>query len=111
MVDVPRDLMVALRFIRVSREDPSLRKRIQGLDPALGLPPVVDVAVDAGYVVDVESLRAAHLYDWILRRARYSVGSESQAEAAHSVGSESQAEAADSVASTVAVVNNASSST
>jgi predicted ribosomally synthesized peptide with nif11-like leader len=65
-------LTSAMRFLRAVREDAALAARMHELDPADGLEPVVAVAADAGFEVSVEDLRAAHAYDWALRRVRYS---------------------------------------
>ncbi|MGH2718461.1 MAG: Nif11-like leader peptide family natural product precursor [Actinomycetota bacterium] len=81
-------IMEALRFIRATRENPDLATRLSELDPDAGLEPVVALAASAGYSISAESLRAAHAQDWMLRWIRYC-----------------------KAATTVAVVNRASSST
>lgn len=83
---------VALRFVRLAREDPALGAKLRELDPEEGLEPVLELAAREGFAFGVEELRAAHLIDWGLRSARYSRVSPPKA------------------ASTVAVVNRASSS-
>lgn len=61
----------ALAFLRRLREDPELAARVEGLDPADGLEPLVAIAADAGFTVSAEDLRSAYRLDWNLRRARY----------------------------------------
>jgi predicted ribosomally synthesized peptide with nif11-like leader len=65
-------LTCAMRFLRAVREDSTLAARVHELEPAEGLEPVVGVAAAAGFELTVEDLRAAHAYDWALRRVRYS---------------------------------------
>jgi hypothetical protein len=62
----------ALAFLRRVREDAPLAARVDQLDPADGLVPLVEVAADAGFAVSAEDLRRAYRLDWNLRRARYS---------------------------------------
>jgi predicted ribosomally synthesized peptide with nif11-like leader len=80
-----------MRFLRAAREDQALAARLRALDPEDGLPGVVDVAAEAGFEFAADDLRTAHAYDWALRRMAYAN--------------------VPSAASTVAVVNSASSST
>jgi predicted ribosomally synthesized peptide with nif11-like leader len=61
----------ALAFLRRLREDSELAARVDELDPAEGLEPLVAIAADAGFTVSVEDLRRAYRLDWNLRRARY----------------------------------------
>ena len=61
----------ALAFLRRVREDPDLATRVEQLDPADGLEPLVAIAADAGFTVSAEDLRQAYRLDWNLRRARY----------------------------------------
>lgn len=82
-------LRTALRFIAAAREEGALREHVQALDPARGLGPAVALAAEHGFELDLEALREGHRIDWTLR-------------AAH---------AAARAPTTVAVVNNASSST
>ena len=93
------ELLAALGFLRALREDAAIRARVERLDPADGLGPVVAIAADAGFLLTAASLRRAHGYDWALRQARYAAPS-----AVHPA-------TADSAASAVAVVNRASLST
>jgi hypothetical protein len=86
------DIQSALRFVRMAREDADLSTQLRELDPEDGLGPVLELAARMGYVLRVEELRAAHRIDWGLRRARYWPSTRPSA------------------ASTVAVVNSASSS-
>jgi hypothetical protein len=79
----------ALGFLRRLREDASLAQELRELTPAGGLEPVLELAAAAGYEFSAEELRRAHRVDWQLRRAAYAPAS---------------------AASTVAVVNRASSS-
>jgi predicted ribosomally synthesized peptide with nif11-like leader len=62
----------ALAFLRRVREDAALAARVEQLDPADGLAPLVEIAADAGFTVSAEDLRRAYRIDWNLRRARYS---------------------------------------
>lgn len=62
----------ALAFLRRVREDEALGARVDQLDPADGLEPLVAIAADAGFTVSAEALRRAYRLDWNLRRARYS---------------------------------------
>lgn len=62
---------VALRFISAVRTDPQLHARVDALEPAAGLEPVVAVAREAGFSLSVEDLRRGFVVDWGLRRARY----------------------------------------
>ena len=61
----------ALAFLRRVREDTALAARVEQLDPADGLEPLVAIAADAGFTVSAEDLRQAYRLDWNLRRARY----------------------------------------
>ncbi|MDQ6617893.1 MAG: Nif11-like leader peptide family natural product precursor [Actinomycetota bacterium] len=61
--NVNGELMEALRFLRAVREDAAIRARLERLDPAEGLEPVVAIAGAAGFVLSIESLRGAHGYD------------------------------------------------
>jgi hypothetical protein len=85
----------ALRFLAAARTDPALGRRLAELAPEFGLAPVVQLAAEAGYQFAPEDLRAAFTHDWGFRRARYL----------------REPPASASAASTVAVVNNPSSST
>jgi predicted ribosomally synthesized peptide with nif11-like leader len=80
-----------MAFIRGVREDTALAERVSAVDPAEGITPVLRIAADAGFAIEAADLQAAHAHDWALRRVAYAT--------------------ADSAASTVAVVNTASSST
>lgn len=60
-----------MAFLRRVREDAALAARVDELDPADGLVPLVAVAADAGFTVSAEDLRRAYRLDWNLRRARY----------------------------------------
>ena len=84
----------AMRFLRAAREDEALAERVRALNPEDGLEPVVAFARDAGFDVTADALRAAFAHDWGLRRALYA-----------------RTAMSDSAQSTVADVNNASSST
>jgi hypothetical protein len=92
--------MAALRFLRAARTDAALHERVALLDPADGLEPVLELASEAGFHFSVDELRRAHAHDWALRLARYA-----------SATDRPRATTATSEASTVAVVNTASSST
>ena len=78
-----------LGFLRHLREDAALAQEVRKLAPTGGLQPVLALAAAAGYEISAEELRQAHRVDWQLRRAAYAPAS---------------------AASTVAVVNRASSS-
>jgi hypothetical protein len=90
------EMMAALRFIRAARQDEQICRQLSRLDPNEGLGPVIAVAAANGFVFGPDSLRAAHAEDWGLRWAGYSFATRGSF---------------DSAASTVAVVNKASSST
>jgi Nif11 domain len=85
----------AMRFLVAARSDPALRQRLERLEPGTGLQPVLSIASEVGFSFSEDDLRRAHRHDWMLRRV-YHLG---------------DARPADSAASTVAVVNPASSST
>jgi len=61
----------ALRFLGAARSDPALRERLSQLAPDEGLEGLQRLAVDAGYRLSADDLRAAHAQDWGLRRMRY----------------------------------------
>jgi hypothetical protein len=60
-----------LRFLAAVRRDPELRARLSSLELDAGLEPVLRFAAEAGYPLSSDDLRAAFLFDWGLRRARY----------------------------------------
>jgi hypothetical protein len=78
----------ALSFLRRLREDAGLTQELRDSAATGDLETVVRLAATAGYEFSAQELRAAHRVDWQLRRAAYAA----------------------SAASTVAVVNSASSS-
>jgi hypothetical protein len=89
----PDGVSVAIRFLRTARHDPLVRERLEAIE---GLGAVVEVAAKTGFAFSVDELRAAHAHDWGLRKMHYSPAPTGTAARA---------------ASTVAVVNTASSST
>jgi predicted ribosomally synthesized peptide with nif11-like leader len=68
----PDRVSQALAFLRRVHEDGALAARVDELDPADGLEPLVAIAADAGFTVSAEDMRRAYRLDWNLRRARYS---------------------------------------
>jgi hypothetical protein len=69
--DQPSGVATGLRFLAAARRDPELRERLAALEPEAGLRPVLRLAAAAGYSLSSGDLRAAFLFDWGLRRARY----------------------------------------
>ena len=60
-----------MRFLAAARSDRVLRERLEGLQSGTGLEPVLAIASAFGFAFSEDALRAAHKYDWGLRRMRY----------------------------------------
>jgi predicted ribosomally synthesized peptide with nif11-like leader len=64
-------MQAALKFIRHSRQDETLRAKIQALPVETDLENLTQIGVQDGFEFTVEELQTAFKYDWSLRWFHY----------------------------------------